>query len=263
VRRLAHQKRVGHAGTLDPAATGVLPVLLGRATRLVELIQAGPKTYRATVRLGQQTATDDAEGDVIAAAAVPALDERHVEAALARFRGEIQQLPPRYSAIRVGGQHAYALARRGAEVALAPRRVTIHDLRLLDLRPDLLHLEVTCSSGTYIRALGRDIAIALGTLGHVASLERTRVGPFALAEAVTLDALAEGGIAAALRPPSEALPEAPRLDAPAAIAAQLANGRAVSADGLSPRLVWVYDPAGRLVCLAASDGTLLRTRILL
>jgi tRNA pseudouridine55 synthase len=263
VRRLAGQKRVGHAGTLDPAATGVLPVVLGRATRLVELIQAGHKTYRARVQLGAATATDDAEGELLARAAVPPLEHAQVEAALAQFRGEILQTPPRFAAIKVDGQRAYAVARRGGEPKLEPRQVTIYALHLLDLGPSSLHLEVTCSGGTYIRALARDLGAALGTLGHLTELVRTRVGPFCLEDAISLDHLAERGVESALLPADRALPDAPRFEATPDLAARLTNGVAVPANDLPSGPVWVTAPAGRLVCLGVSDGTLLRSRVLL
>jgi len=263
VRRLAGQRRVGHAGTLDPAATGVLPVLLGRATRLVELIQAGRKTYQATVCLGAATTTDDAEGETIATAPVPTLSCEQVAGVLRRFEGTILQTPPRYSAIKVGGQRAYAVARRGDEPALQPRPVTIDALHLLACDPPTLCLEVHCGSGTYVRALARDLGAALGTLGHLTALVRTRVGPFGLEDAIRLDTLAERGVAAVLLAADQALPTAPRVDVTDAEAAQLANGRGVALDGLAAGDVWVYAPAGRLVCLGAADGTLLRSRVLL
>jgi tRNA pseudouridine55 synthase len=253
VRRVAGERRVGHAGTLDPLAEGVLPVLLGRATRLAAYIQAQPKTYVATIALGTATTTDDAEGSVVATAPVPAFDA----AVLERFRGEIQQTPPAYSALKVGGRRAYAVARRGGAVTLEPRRVTIHDLRILSEEP--LLLEVTCSKGTYIRSLARDIAQALGTVGHLAHLVRTRVGPFSLSTAVTIDAL---DVARALLPPDTALPEAPVLTVSEPELARVRHGLAIPAPpGLQTPTVWVYDPEGRLVCLAAADGHSLRLRI--
>jgi tRNA pseudouridine55 synthase len=263
VRRLAGQKRVGHAGTLDPMAEGVLPVLLGRATRLADFIQRGQKTYVATLRLGIATDSDDAEGAVIAQLPVPQLSPSLLEATLQSFRGDILQTPPQYSALKVAGKRAYAVARGGGEVGLVPRRVTIHELRVLAWSATELTLETTCSKGTYIRALGRDIAAALGTLGHLTSLVRTRVGQFQLDDALTPDQLATRGISDAIRPPALALPDAPTYAASEDEAARLVNGQAVPVAGLRAESVWVYDPTGQAVCLASADGTLLRPRLAL
>ncbi len=263
VRRLAGQKRVGHAGTLDPMAEGVLPVLLGRATRLADFIQHGRKTYFATVQLGAATDTDDAEGTVVAESPVTQLSQILLDETLARFRGETLQIPPRYSALKVAGRRAYAVARAGGEVDLAPRLVTIYDLRLLDWSESVLRLEITCARGTYIRALARDVAIALGTVGHLTALVRSRVGPFDLDDALTLDELATRGIESALLPASQALPDSPTHSVQADEAVRLANGQALPTAGLRAECVWVYDPTGLLVCLASADGTLLRPRLAL
>ena len=263
VRKLAGQRRVGHAGTLDPLAEGVLPVLLGRATRLAEFVQSGSKVYRAVVKLGEATETDDAEGETVSTKPVQELSESLLQQTLARFHGEILQTPPKYSALKVDGRRAYAVARSGADVLLAPRPVTIHDLRLLDWRANKLSLEVTCSKGTYIRALARDIAIALGTLGHLTTLIRTKVGPFELGDALSPDELASTGVDSAIVPASAALADSPGYTATSDEAARLANGQALPANGLHAEHVWVYDPSGLLVCLASADGTLLRPRIAL
>ena len=253
VRRLAGQKRVGHAGTLDPLAEGVLPVLLGRATRLAETIQAGEKRYQAWVKLGVATTTDDAEGQIVARQPVPPLT--HVEGILGQFAGTIAQVPPAYSAIKVNGQRAYAVARRGDTPELAARQVTISELRLLEHADDCLVLEVACSKGTYMRALARDIAQALGTVGHLARLVRTQVGPFRLDDAVRLPLIR-------LLPPEAALPDAPVYRSPAAEAARLCNGQAVPFELAAPT-IRVHDPSGRLICIGSSDGQLLRPRIVL
>jgi tRNA pseudouridine55 synthase len=263
VRRLAGQKRVGHAGTLDPMAEGVLPVLLGRATRLADFIQQGRKTYVATVQLGAATDTDDAEGSVVAESPIPQLSDAAIEVALERFRGDILQIPPQYSALKVAGRRAYAVARAGGEVDLVPRPITIDDLCLLGWSETELRLEVTCSKGTYIRALARDVAIALGTVGHLTALSRTQVGSFRLNDALTPDELAARGIGNALLPPTRALPDSSAYAANADEAARLANGQAVPIAGLRAEHVWVYDPSGPLVCLASADGTLLRPRLAL
>jgi tRNA pseudouridine55 synthase len=262
VRRLASQKRVGHAGTLDPMATGVLPVLLGRATRLADFIHSGQKTYVARVRLGIATETDDAEGAVVSESDVPSFDPSQVLSVLDGFVGNQQQTPPRYSAVKVEGRRAYAVARGGGAVVLAPRPITIFGLQLLDSSPTELTLDVVCSRGTYIRSLARDIAAALGTVGHLSALTRTRVGPFTLEDSLTVDALAARGIADSLLPASTAVPDAPSFNADRPQASALLNGRPV-ASVLRAHCVWVYDPDGCLICLASSDGTQLRPRIAL
>jgi tRNA pseudouridine55 synthase len=263
VRRLAGQKRVGHAGTLDPIAEGVLPILLGRATRLADFIQLGRKTYFATVQLGIATDTDDAEGSVVGESPVPSLSHSSIEVVLETFRGEILQIPPQFSALKVAGRRAYAVARAGGEVALAARPVTIDELCLLSWSETELRLEVTCSKGTYIRALARDIAIALGTVGHLTALIRTQVGSFQLHDALTPDELAAHGLRDVIQPPSRAIPAAPAYHADANQVADLRNGRPVPANGLRAEHVWVYDPDDQLVCLASADGALLRPRIAL
>jgi tRNA pseudouridine55 synthase len=260
VRRLAGEKRVGHAGTLDPLADGVLPVLVGRATRLADFLHAFSKSYLAVVKLGVATTTDDAEGEVLATAPIPS---HNLESALCAFRGTIEQMPPQYSAVQVGGQRAYAVARKGGTLTLAPRSVTIHSLEATHLGPDMLQLSLTCGSGTYVRALARDLAQALGTVGHLTSLTRTRVGPFTLETAHTLDELAQRGVAACLLPADAVLPDAPAYHDSAPEAARLAQGQAVPVAGLRGDPIRVYDADGRLVCLAHADGAALQPRVML
>lgn len=190
-RRALGTKKVGHAGTLDPLATGVLVLGVGRATRLLGHLSLGDKAYDATIRLGQATTTDDADGEVTDAPGAGALTREQVEAALAAFRGAIRQVPSSVSAIKVNGQRAYALARRGDDVVLPARPVTISRLEVVDARATVaggvpvLDVDVTveCSSGTYVRALARDLGAVLGVGGHLTALRRTRVGPFPLARA--------------------------------------------------------------------------------
>ncbi len=244
-------------------AEGVLPVLLGRATRLADFIQLGRKTYLATVRLGAATNSDDAEGSVVAESPIPCLSAEAIEVVLATFRGDILQVPPQYSALKVAGRRAYAVARAGGEVDLAPRPVTIDDLRLLSWSQTELRLEVTCTKGTYIRALARDVAVALGTLGHLTALVRTKVGPFALDDALTPDEIAAHGLPTVVQSASQAIPDAPAFSADSDQALYLRNGRPVPAPGLRAEHVWVYDRSGLLVCLASADGTLLQPRIAL
>jgi len=200
VRKLAGTRRVGHAGTLDPMATGVLLIGIEKATRLLGHLALTEKEYAATIRLGQSTVTDDAEGEVLSApaamtAAASEVSGEALRAALADLTGEILQVPPRVSAIKINGKRAYHLTRSGAAPELAPRPVRISRLDLLAARPDADFLDidvaVTCSSGTYIRAIARDLGAALGTGGHLTVLRRTRVGPYQVADARTLDQLGE------------------------------------------------------------------------
>jgi tRNA pseudouridine55 synthase len=200
IRRLAGTRRVGHAGTLDPMATGVLVIGIEKATRLLGHLALTDKEYAATIRLGQSTVTDDAEGEVLPPADGPAEDATAIGAqalrsALGKFVGRSSQVPPRISAIKVDGQRAYRLTRSGAAPELAARQVTISRLDLLERRPagDRLvdiDVAVTCSTGTYIRAIARDLGAALGTGGHLTALRRTRVGPYLVEDAKTLDQLA-------------------------------------------------------------------------
>lgn len=194
VRWLFAAKKGGHAGTLDPLATGILPIALGEATKTVPQIQDGRKIYRFAVKWGEATATDDAEGAVTETSAVRP-DAAEVEAVLPRFVGTISQVPPAFSAIKVDGERAYDLARAGEVVELAAREITIEELRLIEHGAEQSSFEVACQKGTYVRALARDIARTLGTLAHVVKLHRAAVGPFSDADAVTveqLEAAAEG-----------------------------------------------------------------------
>jgi tRNA pseudouridine55 synthase len=194
-RRVFGTRRVGHAGTLDPMATGVLVIGVERATKILGLLTATDKSYAATIRLGQTTATDDAEGDVLQTVATGAVTDAQVAAAVAAFRGEIEQTPSAVSAVKIGGQRAYKLVREGLAVELAARTVRIDRFDVLAIRRDDglvdVDVEVDCSSGTYIRALARDLGTGLGVGGHLIMLRRTRVGRFGLGEARTLDELAE------------------------------------------------------------------------
>ena len=208
LRGALHEKRVGHSGTLDPMATGLLAVFLGRATRAVEFAEAAEKEYLAALRLGVTTDTQDTSGTVLEQREADVSDAA-LDAALARFRGEIDQLPPMYSAIKIGGKKLYEIARRGGEVERKPRRVTIYELDRLgrDGAGDIL-LRARCSKGTYIRALCHDIGAALGCGGCMSALRRTRAGEFTLAEAHTLDNVldaAEEGRAEALLLPVDTL----------------------------------------------------------
>lgn len=234
VRRAFNAQKAGHAGTLDPLATGVLPVALGEATKTVPFVMDATKSYRFTVRFGVQTSTDDAEGEAVAESPVRPADSE-IEAMLPRFRGEILQVPPAFSAIKIDGERAYARARAGETVEMKPRPVTILEIRLVS-RPDPDHaeIEISCSKGTYVRSLARDMALALGTAGHVSALRRTRHGPFGEGAAIPLDKLlALGHIAPApglwahLLPLETALDDIPALAVSAEDAARLRKGQGV------------------------------------
>ncbi len=191
VKRLFNAAKAGHGGTLDPLATGVLPIAFGEATKTVQYVMEGEKAYRFTVRWGEERDTDDAEGEVTATSEKRPTREE-VEAVISGFIGEISQLPPKFSAIKVRGERAYDLARDGEEVELKPRLVLIHDLRLVDM-PDenTAVFEAETGKGAYVRALARDMGRELGCLGHIAALTRTRVGPFRMEDAISLEKLEE------------------------------------------------------------------------
>lgn len=194
VRRLAGQRRVGHAGTLDPLASGVLLVCLGQATRLIEYLMTGRKQYRATIRFGITTDTLDAEGQIISQSDPSGLNETYLREYLPTFLGEIEQIPPLFSALKRGGQPLYKRARAGETVEIEPRRVNIYALTWVEWQPPNLTLEITCSSGTYIRSLARDLGEVVGVGAHLAGLVRTASGPWPIGEAVPLEQLeAEAG----------------------------------------------------------------------
>jgi tRNA pseudouridine55 synthase len=204
VKRLVRPGRTGHAGTLDPLATGVLVVCVGAATRLIEYVQREPKRYRATFQFGRSSPTEDIEGEVtiLPDAPRPARDE--IVAAAARLTGEIMQRPPIYSALRVGGKRSYDLARAGREVELAARPITIHAIEVIEYDYPELVLDIRCGSGTYVRSLGRDLAESLGTAAVMSALVRTEIGPFHLADAWRADQLAGENHEAWLRPMRDA-----------------------------------------------------------
>ena len=191
MRRLARTRRVGHAGTLDPMATGVLVLGVGRATRLLGHLALTTKAYDATIRLGATTVTDDAEGDVVEVRDAGAVTDHDVEQALQQLRGTVSQVPSSVSAVKVDGVRSYARVRAGEQVELAARTVTVSRFDVLARRGDDLDVTVECTSGTYVRALARDLGAALGVGGHLTALRRTRVGPFDLAAARTLEQLDE------------------------------------------------------------------------
>lgn len=232
VRRLTGAAKAGHAGTLDPLATGVLPIALGEATKTIPYLVDAHKRYRFTIRWGIATETDDAEG-AVSAESDRRPDRDEIERSLPAFIGTIEQTPPAYSAVHVGGRRAYALAREGNPPELAPRTVVIEALRLTDVPdPDHATFEAECGKGTYIRALARDLARALGTVGHLVSLRRTQVGPFGEDRAISLDELGENGQSAPafghLLPVETALDDIPALAVTENEAGRLRNGQTIS-----------------------------------
>ena len=227
VRWLYSAEKAGHAGTLDPLATGLLPIALGEATKTVPFVQAGGKRYRFTLEWGSATSTDDAEGEVIASSDVRP-DAAQLRAMLPRFIGTILQKPPAFSAIKIDGERAYDLARAGQAVDLAPRPVTISELVLLEHSPERSSFEMACEKGTYVRALARDLAEALGTRGHVTGLRRTAVAGFTEADAILLDTIEQAGDRdLLLRPTAIALRHLPELPVTADAAALIRNGNPV------------------------------------
>jgi tRNA pseudouridine55 synthase len=230
VRRVLRAPRVGHGGTLDPLATGLLPLLLGEATKLAAYLLGQDKEYVATVRLGITTDTLDATGTATGERPVPAVAAEALGAVLGRFVGEIEQVPPMYSALHAGGRRLHQLARAGVEVERAPRRVRIHAIELLEWAAPRLRLRVRCGSGTYIRSLAADIGEALGCGGHVEALRRTRFGPFGLEEAVPWDVIRTGdaaALAARVQPADRAVVHLPAARLSADAGRRLAQGRPV------------------------------------
>lgn len=253
------QRRAGHAGTLDPLAQGVLPVVLGRSTRLIEYLSEARKTYRAGVRLGVTTTTLDAAGEIVTARSVPPLDPGTLEIALSAFRGPIEQVPPMYSALKVAGRRLYDLARQGQTVERAPRRVVIHRLTRIDYQAPDLELEVECSKGTYIRSLADDLGRALGCGAHLAWLIRTRVGPFDLAHAVDLDRVAQAAAAGdwdeLLWAGDEILIAWPAVVVADATARAIGQGRAIPVDlpATAPARARAYSLSGEFLAVLEAD----------
>jgi tRNA pseudouridine55 synthase len=252
-RRLARTRKVGHAGTLDPMATGVLLMGIGRATRLLGHLTLTDKQYDATIRLGQTTVTDDAEGDVVETRDASGVSDEAVRRGLEQLTGEIQQVPSAVSAIKVDGVRSYARVRSGEAVLLAARPVTVSRLDLLARRGDDLDVAVTCSSGTYVRALARDLGAALGVGAHLTALRRTRVGPFDLAQARTLVQLEEAFDDHVLRLDDAVARSFPRRDVDDEEAVALSHGKRLSASGRAG-VVGAFDADGRCVALVEDVG---------
>ena len=255
-RRIFSTRKVGHAGTLDPMATGVLVVGIERATKILGLLTATDKSYAATIRLGQSTSTEDADGEVLQTVSAAGVADADIEAAVAALRGDISQIPSAVSAIKVGGKRAYQLAREGQTVELAARPVRICRFEVCDVKrsTDLVDVdvEVDCSSGTYIRALARDVGAALGVGAHLTALRRTRVGLFGLDEARTLDALADQpGLSYSLD--EACLLAFPRRDLTADEAESARHGRALKPAGIDG-VYAARAPDGQVISLLRDEA---------
>jgi tRNA pseudouridine55 synthase len=258
VRRLFNAAKAGHGGTLDPLASGVLPVAFGEATKTVAFAMAGTKTYRFAVRWGERRSTDDAEGAVLAVSDVRP-DAAAIGAVLPRFTGDIEQIPPDFSAVKVDGRRAYARARRGEALNLAPRRVRIDRLSLVAVpEPGLAQFEAVCGKGTYIRSLARDLAASLGTVGYVAELRRTAVGPFLEAAAISLENLTSLGHSPArftyLRPVETALDDIPALAVTEADSLRLRQGQVVQIRRAAHEHSGAHELGSDKVVLATASG---------
>ena len=259
VRRALATRRVGHLGTLDPSAAGLLVLVVGRATRLAPFASAWRKAYEGVIRLGTITATDDATGEVLATSeAWRTLDRRRVEEALAAFRGAYEQRPPAYSAVKVQGERSYRRARRGETVTLAPRRVYVAELEMVRFEPPDVAFRATVSGGTYLRSLARDVGAALGCGAHLAILTRTAVGPFRLADAVPAGVVTAGD----LRDSGELVAELPRRDLDRGERDAVLHGRPVPAgNGTRETGHVALFAEGKLVAVAQVVGDLLKARL--
>jgi tRNA pseudouridine55 synthase len=264
VRRVLGENKVGHAGTLDPSATGVLPILVGRATRIAEYLIDWDKEYRAVLRLGETTDTQDATGTVLSIIDPREVDEAALQAVLTRFRGAQRQLPPMYSAVKIGGQPLYKAARAGKTIDRAERSITIHQLEIVAAHGRDVTLHIVCSKGTYVRTLCADIGQALGVGGHLYALERLRVGPLSIDHALTVDQVASRLTADTLRGHfislDQLLCQLPTVVVNDAQAERVLHGSPVSPVGIeqlpsspSPVSVRLKNEAGRLLAIGTHD----------
>jgi tRNA pseudouridine55 synthase len=258
-RRALRERRIGHAGTLDPFATGLLVLAVGRATRLLPYVSGEPKVYDATIRLGAETDTDDLTGTVVRESPLP--DDTALEAAIGALTGAIEQVPPAYSAKQVGGVRAHAAARAGAALELAPASVTVHQWEVQGRRGAEMDVRITCGGGTYIRALARDLGRISGSAAHLAGLRRVRSGAFDVRDAVSLDALREG--ACALLAPAAAVPELEVRRLTPGEVTRIAHGQRVPAGGVAGAFVALVDEAGALVGIASPHTGELQPRMVM
>ena len=255
-RLLPRKTKIGHAGTLDPLAQGVLVVAVGSATRLIETIQQTPKTYRAEFLLGRHSDTEDIEGQVVEIDEPVVPTAEAIRRALPKFEGTLQQRPPAYSALKVGGRRAYDLARRGEHVELASREIVVHRIALDRYDYPALGLTIECGSGTYIRSLGRDIAEAVGTAAVMSALERTAIGPFAVEQAVDPTVLTGDNLAEHLHDPGLAVAHLPRIVLNADAARRVLSGQLIGRpDGLSGEGEFAaFDESNRLISIMVARG---------
>ncbi len=254
-KRLLEAAKAGHTGTLDPMATGLLPLTFGEATKFSQMLLDADKGYEATVQLGVETDTGDAEGKRIATAPV-AVSREAIERALEAFRGEIEQVPPMYSALKVAGKPLYEYARDGIELERAPRRVTVHALELVDAEAERFRIRVRCSKGTYIRTLAIDLGRALGCGAHLSALRRTRIGPFEVASAVSLPSLEAAPIearAGLLAPVDALVAHLPAVELDPLAARAILHGQGVAVPNAPEGLLRIYAQR-RFLGLAESDG---------
>lgn len=264
--RKKNAPKVGHAGTLDPLATGILPVAIGEATKASQFAMDRLKSYRFTIAWGEFRTTDDTEGEVTGVSDKRPT-EAEIKAALPRFTGIILQTPPAFSAVKVAGERAYALARAGEQVVLAPREVLINYINIIEINQDNAVLEMECGKGTYVRSIARDLALALGTAGHISAIRRLSVGPFNEAGAISLEKLAEmvhkGELASAMQPVDAVLDDIPALDVPPGLAAMLRRGQAVLLPANAPLegLVRVYSRERLSAVCEIAEGQLLPVRV--
>ncbi len=254
VQRMAGKNKVGHAGTLDPLATGVLVLCLGQATRLIEYVQRMPKSYRGKFLLGRSSPTEDVEGEVtiLPEPRVPTRDE--IETAATALTGEVQQRPPSYSALKIGGRRAYNLARAGKQVELKPRPVTIYQLEVVAYSYPELTLDVRCSSGTYVRSLGRDLAESVGSAAVMSALTRTAIGSFHIDDAISLDAVTPENLESHLSPAAHAVEALPKIVLDRRQELEIANGRWIVCDESpkpQPAEVAAIDAEGQLLAILA------------
>jgi tRNA pseudouridine55 synthase len=251
-RRAFRARKAGHTGSLDPLASGLLPICFGQATKASGRLLDADKTYRVTIGLGERTTTADREGEVIERVPVPALTDERIREVAGRFLGESQQVPPMFSALKHAGERLYRLARKGLEVERPPRRIVIDRLELLGLTETRLELEVDCSKGTYVRTLAEGLARALGTVGHVDSLRRLHLGPFTEPQMHSLESVEQAAghpvrLAAFLLPVDAALPGLPAVQLGAAEQACVLHGQPVKASGPEACQVRMYGPDGRFL----------------
>jgi len=258
-RRAFAESRIGHAGTLDPFATGLLVLLLGRATRLLPHLDGVPKEYEATIALGRETETDDLHGAVVAEAPPPSDDA--IASAIAQLTGSLEQVPPAYSAKRVAGRRAYDAARAGVALELAPVRVDVFGWRDVVREGDILRATISCGGGTYIRSLARDLGRLTGSAAHLVALRRIRSGPFRVADAVDIEALRTGQ--ARLRPALDALPSIPHVRVAAEDAERLLRGIAVARTDVAAHAALVDERSGALIAFAEGVGATWQPRVVM